>query len=115
MWNLYDLTLLYSLFSADPAPSYYSSEKRGLIHGLEPIVEHHRELGFMAGGKAQDNRLWLEDVHAQPLGTTAFVTARWFLDKNVGEDRPVEQGLATFVLIQAPDGYRIVHAHLAND
>jgi len=115
MWNLYDLTLLYSLFSANPAPSYFSSEKKGLIRGLAPLVEHHREFGFAAGGKAQDNRLWLEDVRVQPLGTAAFVTARWFFDKSVGEEGPVEQGPVTFVLVQAPDGYRILHAHFAND
>jgi tetratricopeptide (TPR) repeat protein len=115
MWNLYDLTLLYSLFSANPAPSYFSSEKKGLVRGLEPLVEHHRAFGFMAGGKAQDNRLWLEDVRVQPLGTASFVTARWFSDKSVGEEGPVQQGPVTFVLVQAPDGYRIVHAHFAND
>lgn len=115
MWNMADLTLLYSLFSANPAPSYFSSEKKGLIRGLEPLVEHHRELGFTAGGKAQDNRLWLEDVHVQPFGTAALVTARWFFDKSVGEEGPVEQGPVTFVLVLAPDGYRIVHAHFAND
>jgi len=115
MWNLYDLTLLYSLFSTNPAPSYFSSEKQGLVRGLEPLVEHHKGFGFTAGGKAQDNRLWLEDVRVQPLGTAAFVTARWFFDKNVGEEGPVQQGPVTFVLVQAPDGYRILHAHFAND
>ena len=115
MWNLYDLALLYSLFSADPALSYSPSEEKGPIRGLEPLVQYHRELGFTAGGKAQDDRFWLEDVRVQPLGTSASVTARWFLDKSVGQEGPVRQGAATFVLVQAPDGYRIVYARFAND
>ena len=115
MGNMSDLTLLYSLFSVNPAPSYFSSEKKGLIRGLEPLVEHHKGFGFTAGGKAQDSRLWLEEVRVQPLGTAAFVTARWLFDKNVGEEGPVQQGPVTFVLVQAPDGYRILHAHFAND
>ena len=114
MWNTYDLGLVYSLFSVNPPPTYLSSGKKGLIMGLEPLVEHHKGFGFIPGGKAQDDRLWLEDVRIQALGPAAVVTARWFLDKSVGEDGPVRQGPVTFMLMQAPDGYRIVHAQFAD-
>jgi tetratricopeptide (TPR) repeat protein len=115
MWNTYDLGLVYSLFSVNTPPTYLSSEKKGSITGLEPLVEHHRGFGFVPGGKAQDGRLWLEDIRIQALGPAAVATARWFLDRAVGEDGPVEQGPVTFVLMQAPDGYRIVHAQFARD
>jgi tetratricopeptide (TPR) repeat protein len=115
MWNTYDLGLVYSLFTVNPPPTYMSWEKKGVIAGLEPLVEHHKGFGFIAGGKAQDNRLWLEDVRVHPVALGAIVTARWFLDKNVGEEGPVQQGPVTFVLVQAMDGYRIAHANFAND
>ena len=88
----------------NPAPTYLPPEKTGVIEGLEQLVEYHKELGFMPGGKAQDNRLRLEDVRIRTFAAEAVVTARWLLDRSVGEDGPVRQGPVTFVLVQAPDG-----------
>jgi tetratricopeptide (TPR) repeat protein len=115
MWNTYDLGLVYSLFSVNPAPTYLPPEKTGVIEGLEPLVEYHKELGFRPGGKAQDNRLRLEDVRIRTFAAEAVVTARWLLDRSVGEDGPVRQGTVTFVLVQAPDGYRIARARFADE
>jgi len=113
-WNAYDLSAAEKLFLTDDRPSYFSSEKKGLIRGFNALLEHHKGFGFVPGGKAQDNRLWLEDVYIQAFGPTANVAARWLFDKNVGTEGPVQHGPVTFQLIKGDDGWRIAHAHFAN-
>ena len=116
MWNMYDLGLVYTLFSVAPVPAYVSAEKNDPVVGFEPIVEYHKGAGFVAGGTAQDGRLWLEDVRIEmAAGAPAKVTARWFLDRNVGGEGRVERGPATFILVPAPDGYRISQARFVKD
>jgi tetratricopeptide (TPR) repeat protein len=115
MWNLYDLSLVDRLFLDGPRPSYFSSEKPGVIRGLDALVRHHGGFGFVPGGKVQDNRLWLDDVRVENFGPAFLATARWFFDKDVGAPGAVQHGPVTFVFVKEKDGFRIAHAHFAND
>lgn len=42
MWNSYDLTLVDHLFLADAYVTYFSSEKEGLITGIEALRDTER-------------------------------------------------------------------------
>jgi len=84
MWNSYDLSMVDRLFLTDSRVTYFSSEKEGLITGIETVREHHREFGFVEGGKEQDNRLWVEELHTSVFGPTAIVTGIWFFTRGEG-------------------------------
>jgi len=114
-WNIYDLDLTGKLFVSDPRTTYVSSEKPGLIQGFQALMEHHRGFGFIPNGKNADNRLWLENCSVQEDAAMAYVTARWFFDRDLAGPGPVQKGPVTFVLTRGIDGWRIVHAHFAND
>ena len=114
-WNIYDLDLAGKLFVSGPQTTYFSSEKPGRIQGFEALMEHHRGFGFVSNGKTADNRLWLEDCTIQEDTAMAYVTARWFLDRDVAGPGPVQKGPVTFVLMRGNDGWKIGHAHFAND
>jgi tetratricopeptide (TPR) repeat protein len=114
-WNTYDLDLASKLFTTQPPPTYFSSEKPGRIAGVDMLQAHHKGFGFVPGGKLADNRLWLEEVAIQEDGKTAFVTAYWFFDRDVAAIGPVQRGPVTFVLLRTADGWRFAHAHFAND
>jgi tetratricopeptide (TPR) repeat protein len=116
MWNAYDLSPVDRLFWSDEKLSYFSSEKKGLIQGMEALRAHHKGFGFVPGGKSQESRLWLEDTRIVDLGSgQAFlVTATWGLDRGQGPETAL-RGPATFVIIKTEGGFRIAHAHFAND
>jgi hypothetical protein len=107
-WNTYDLNEVRRLFVADPTVTYFSSERAGLIQGIDSLVKHHRGFGFVEGGKASPNRLWLTDVRHRPLS----VTAVWHFQR---PGNPAQRGPVTFILQQSEKGYRIAHAHFSND
>lgn len=114
-WNAYDLDLALGLFTLEPAPTYYSSEKAGRISGRDILSEHHRGFGFVPGGKASDSRLWLDDIRIERQGGTAVATAAWYFDRDVAGRAAPQRGPVTFVLVRGADGWRIQHAHFAND
>jgi tetratricopeptide (TPR) repeat protein len=114
-WNTYDLDLAARLFTTEPAPSYYSSEKPGRIAGRDALTAHHKGFGFVPGGKASDSRLWLEGLAVEERGDTAFATATWLFDRDVASAASPQRGPVTFVLFKAADGWRIAHAHFANE
>ena len=60
MWNSYDLDEVHGLFVADETVSYFSSERDGLIEGIDDLVAHHEGFGFRSGGAENASRLWLE-------------------------------------------------------
>jgi ketosteroid isomerase-like protein len=66
-------------------------------------------------GKTSDARLWLEGLDIREEGSVAFATATWCFDRDVASDASAQRGPVTFVLQRAADGWRIVHAHFAND
>jgi hypothetical protein len=65
LWNSYDLSMVERLFLDGPRVTYYSSEKRGLIRGMDALLKHHEEFGFVEGGKDSPNSLWLEDTQTE--------------------------------------------------
>jgi tetratricopeptide (TPR) repeat protein len=116
-WNIYDLNSISALFAPGEEPTYFSSEKSGLISGQDALSAHHRSLGFVPGGAPRDSRLWLEDVRTRVDGRAALVTARWLFDRDVAGATPPQSGPVTFVLIceERTGAWRIVHAHFADD
>ncbi len=114
MWNSYDLSRVEKLFLTDSTVTYFSSEKEGLIKGIEAVIEHHKGFGFVEGGKAQPNKLWLEDVHTTVRSNVAVVSGIWyFLNQSEGEDQ-TSKGPFTAIYVQDENEYRIAHMHFAN-
>jgi len=107
-WNTYDLNEVRRLFVSDTSVTYFSSERAGLIRGMDSLIVHHQRFGFVAGGKVSENRLWLSDVRYLP----SAVTATWHF-KRPGADE--QKGPVSIVLKGGPQGFRIAHAHFSND
>jgi tetratricopeptide (TPR) repeat protein/ketosteroid isomerase-like protein len=114
-WNSYDLDLASTLFTKEPAPTYFSSERPGRIDGAAALEAHHRGFGFVPGGKTADARLWLGDLEVREAGAIASATATWLFDRDVASGALPQRGPVTFVLRRGGDGWRIAHAHFAND
>lgn len=113
LWQSYDLNLVDELFLHDDRLTYFSSEKEGLIRGLDAVREHHRGFGFVPGGKTPEQTLWVEDVAADRFGDTAVVTAIWYFGD---PERPAvenQRGPMTMVYVRDGDGFRIAHLHFA--
>jgi hypothetical protein len=111
-WNTYDLRKVDELFLPDGRVSYFSSEKEGVIKGIDALRKHHEGFGFVPGGKASQNRLWLEGVDVEDLGPAVVVTGVWRFQR-AGADG-VQKGPVTLVYAPAATGYRIAHAHFGN-
>ena len=107
-WNTYDLNQVTELFVNDSSVTYFSSERAGLIHGIDSLIKHHRGFGFVPGGKTSVNKLWLTELQYLPLA----VTAAWHFQK---PGVPEQRGPVTFILKKYPNGFRISHAHFSND
>ena len=107
-WNTYDLNAVTELFVNDSSVTYFSSERPGLIRGMDSLVTHHRSFGFVPGGKKSENRLWLTETRY----LAGAVTATWHFQRPGGEE---QRGPVTFILMRQPTGYRIAHAHFSND
>ena len=114
MWNTYDLTLVDSLFLTDSRLTYFSSEKEGLIQGLEAVREHHVGFGFVEGGKEQENELWLDDLQTQSFGDVVAVEGVWYFRAASGDSAATQKGPVTFLYVLVADTYRIAHVHFAN-
>ena len=111
MWNSYDLDQVEALFLTDHRVTYFSSEFEGVISGIEAVRDHHRRFGFVSGGKASDNRLWLEDIHTTPLDQAAVALAIWHFRRATGE---MMRGPATFVYVMDEGSYRLAHLTFGN-
>lgn len=114
-WNSYDLDQVDRLFVTDASVTYFSSEKPGLIRGIDAVREHHRSFGFVPGGKRTGARLWLEDVVTDLHGDVALVRATWFFQRAAGPDAPTQRGPMTAVYVRRTGQWRIAHMHFAND
>ena len=114
MWNRYDLSLVDSLFVRNEGATYFSSEKQGLIRGIDAIREHHRSFGFVAGGKKQDNRLWVEDLHSGWYSGAIVVTGVWYFKKPSQGQGEAQFGPMTMVYSMVDGEWRIAHMHFAN-
>ena len=114
MWNTYDLSMVDSLFLTDSRLTYFSSEKEGLLRGIEAVREHHVGFGFVEGGKDQKNELWVEDLHSQSFGDVATVEGVWYFRNASSDSSTTSKGPVTFVYVFEEHAYRIAHVHFAN-
>jgi len=113
MWNRFDLDRVDALFVRDARLSYFSSEKPGLIVGMDALRQHHRGFGFVPGGADRGSRLWLEAVQAHTYGSVVVVTATWLFQR--AGAAAAQRGPVTLVLLGDGGSCRIAHAHFAND
>jgi ketosteroid isomerase-like protein len=113
MWNRFDLDRVDALFVRDARLTYFSSEKPGLMAGIDAVRQHHRGFGFVPGGADRGSRLWLENVHAKTHGNVVVVTATWLFQR--AGATTAQRGPVTLVLLGEGAGCRIAHAHFAND
>jgi ketosteroid isomerase-like protein len=113
MWNSYDLTMVDTLFLQDSRVSYFSSERQGLIQGIEAVRDHHAGFGFVEGGKIQANKLWVEDVHIRNFGSMAVIAGIWYFGRKTGEEDSIQKGPFTFVCVQVRQGWRLVHLNFS--
>jgi ketosteroid isomerase-like protein len=113
MWNDYNLSMVDKLFLTDDRITYFSSEKEGLIKGIEAVREHHTGFGFIEGGKIQDNKLWVEDLQANVYGSTAVATGIWYFRRGPEDSKDISRGPVTFVYVQEDGEYRLAHLHFS--
>jgi hypothetical protein len=113
MWNTYDLAMVDELFLQDSRVSYYSSEKEGLIQGIQAVREHHVGFGFITGGKPQDNKLWVEDVRISQFASSAVVAGIWYFQRASDDKESVQKGPFTFVCVQQGDKWRLAHLNFS--
>jgi len=111
MWNAYDLSQVKKLFLQDEELTYFSSEKEGVVKGIDAVLDHHKGFGFVEGGKVQDNKLWVENLYTAEFGSTAVVTGIWYFQRPSGR---LQRGPVTFVYVRKEDEYRLAHLHFAN-
>jgi len=109
LWNTYDLALVDELFLADSSVTYYSSEREGLIVGIDAVRAHHEGFGFVVGGRPAEQDLWVEDVHTATFWRTAVVTGVWRFGDLEGAPDDAQRGPFTFVYVQRGDMYRLAH------
>lgn len=110
MWNTYDLQEVKRLFLNRNKLTYFSSEKEGIIKGIDEVIKHHKGFGFVKGGKSQRNKLWLEDLTITPLGQSVVVTGIWFFKK----PGKLQKGPVTIVYLKEENQFKIAHMHFAN-
>ena len=113
MWNSYDLAMVDKLFLQDSRVSYFSSEKEGLIQGIEAVREHHVGFGFVDGGKDQANKLWVEDVHVIEFDAAAVVAGIWYFQRATDDAASVQKGPFTFVCVRQGDEWRLAHLNFS--
>jgi ketosteroid isomerase-like protein len=113
MWNSYDLTMADKLFLQDSRVSYFSSEREGLIQGIESVREHHLGFGFVEGGKSQENKLWIEDVQTSVFGTAAVVAGIWYFQRGSDDPENVQKGPFTFVCVRQGEEWRLAHVNFS--
>ncbi len=112
MWNTYDLKDVDEFFVKSDDLTYFSSEKAGIIRGIEAVREHHRGFGFVEGGKQSANKLWLDDLLVKKYGDFTVAIAIWFFQKPTGK---VQRGPVTFAIANHGGKCRFTHLHFAND
>jgi hypothetical protein len=110
-WNTYDLDKVDELFLQDDRLTYFSSEKEGAIIGYDAVREHHKEFGFVSGGKEQPNKLWVKDLHFADFDSSVIVTGIWYFQKPAEAQ---QRGPVTIVYIQQGDQFRIAHMNFSD-
>ena len=113
MWNSYDLAMVDKLFLQDSRVSYFSSEKEGLIQGIDAVRKHHVGFGFADGGKSQENKLWIEKVQVSDFGKAAIAAGIWYFQRASDNEESVQKGPFTFVCIRHGEGWRLAHLNFS--
>ena len=113
LWRTYDLDRVSELFLPDARANYLSSEREGLIVGIDAVLEHHRGFGFAPGGLEPEQELWVEDIAGFSYGNTGVVTGVWYFGDR-GSPAGAQRGPMTVVYTLYGDEYRIAHMHFAN-
>jgi ketosteroid isomerase-like protein len=113
MWNSYDLDEVQRLFLDDGGITYFSSEKEGVIQGMEAVLEHHRGFDFVPGGQPKGTRLWVEDVTLASFGDTAVLTGIWYFQGAPPTEGEPQKGPVTFVCIRTGGGWKFVHMNFS--
>jgi len=111
MWNTFDLHEVDRLFLQSDGLSYFSSEREGLIQGIQSVREHHRSFGFVNGGSHPLTKLWLEDVLIEEYGTAAVVTAIWFFQR---QDGRLQRGPVSIFYTKQNGNFKIAHMNFSN-
>jgi ketosteroid isomerase-like protein len=114
LWNTYELSKVDELFLTDDRVTYFSSEKEGLIRGIDAVREHHRGFGFVEGGKPAEKELWMEELQSDVFGSTAVVTGIWFFGSRAEDRDKIQHGPVTFVYAKEGDDFKLAHLHFAN-
>jgi len=109
LWNSYDLNLVDDLFLTDSTVTYFSSEREGLIVGIEAVRAHHEGFGFVAGGREAEQELWVEDLHTAQHGPSAIVTGIWYFGDRQDEPTEIQRGPFTFIYVQSEGTFRLAH------
>jgi hypothetical protein len=102
MWNSYDLDLVDQLFVADSTVTYLSSEREGVVAGIDSLREHHVGFG-----------LWLEDLHISEHARATVVAGTWYFRRETDEEED-QRGPVTLVYVPIRGTHRIAHAHFSN-
>ncbi len=113
MWNSYDLDLVDQLFVADSTVTYLSSEREGVVAGIDSLREHHVGFGFVSGGKETETELWLEDLHISEHARATVVAGTWYFRRETDEEED-QRGPVTLVYVPIRGTHRIAHAHFSN-
>lgn len=113
MWNEYNLTMVDKLFLTDDRITYFSSEKEGLIKGIEAVREHHAGFGFIEGGKVQDNKLWVEDLQINVYLSAAVAAGIWYFRRGPEGSKEITRGPVTFVYVREEGEFRLAHLHFS--
>jgi len=113
LWNTYDLSLVDELFVADSSVTYFSSEREGLIEGIDAVRAHHVGFGFVEGGRTPENELWVEQIHATVVWPATIVTGIWYFGNRAQDTAQVQHGPMTFVYVQVEGRYRLAHLHFS--
>jgi ketosteroid isomerase-like protein len=113
MWNSYDLAMVDKLFLQDSRVSYFSSEKEGLIQGIDAVREHHVGFGFVDEGKSQKNKLWVEDVQVSDFGEAAVVAGIWYFQRASNDSESAQKGPFTFVCVRQGREWRLAHLNFS--
>jgi len=111
LWSTYDLSLVDELFVTDSSVTYFSSEREGLITGIEAVRLHHEGFGFIPGGRPSEQDLWVEDIHTTVFWPTAIVSGIWFFGDRDAAPEDAQRGPFTFVYVQRGDTYRLAHVN----
>jgi len=117
-WNTRDLDRVDDLFLTDSTVTYFSSEREGLIRGIEAVREHHVNMGFAPGGAPAESELWIEDVNYRQPGLYYVVTAVWYFGDRTAPRDSIQHGPMTAVYVRVGNdeynsSYRIGHMHFS--